>query len=269
MRTGLLFGALLLAAAPLPAQSNTSVDRERAEFTTWLATTALSPYAAIAVQPVGRGITLGPESADVPLPGIASVTVREERGMLVLTGGSGPRALPRGRPVALGSYQLVAEGEPGRGILVVFGAIRGAHAPSYYPVDPRARTVVELTAPSRKGSFRTLGLDGVETQAEEVGFAPVAMGGTVTPLRVYRMGSIDDDEAELMIFFRDSTSNVSTYPAGRFVVLDPAGPGRYTIDFNRARNPFCAYSTVFPCPAPWPGNTLPAGVKAGEKYEAK
>ena len=57
-----------------------------------------------------------------------------------------------------------------------------------------------------------------------------------------------------------------TYPAGRFVPLVPARGGRYRLDFNRARNPFCAYSSAYPCPAPWRGNTIPAPVEAGERY---
>jgi uncharacterized protein (DUF1684 family) len=46
----------------------------------------------------------------------------------------------------------------------------------------------------------------------------------------------------------------------------PLGGNRYLADFNSARNPWCAYNTVFPCPAPWPGNTIRAKVEAGEKY---
>lgn len=266
MRGSLIIALLLASTTALAGQARPDLDRERAEFATWLSTAPLSPYAAVAVQPVGPGIDLGPDPADVPLTGIGKVRIVEERGGLVLASGNARRALPRGRAVAVGSYQLVAEGEAGRRVVVIFGAVRNPHPPAYYPVDGSARITIELAAPTRKGSFRTLGLDGVETQAEEVGMASVAIGGTVTALRVYRMGAADDDEAELMIFFRDGTSAKGTYPAGRFVVLDPAGGGKYTIDFNRARNPFCAYNTVFPCPAPWPGNTLPLAMEAGEKY---
>jgi uncharacterized protein (DUF1684 family) len=83
------------------------------------------------------------------------------------------------------------------------------------------------------------------------------------------MGGANDDEAELQVFFRDSTNGNGSYPAGRFLTLDPAGAGRYRVDLNRARNPFCAYNTVFPCPPPWPGNTLPVSINAGEKYLPK
>jgi hypothetical protein len=266
MRWFLAAFLFLTGANPLSGQAGPDLERERAEFATWLTTAPLSPYAAIAVQPVGPGITLGPEPADIPLAGIERVRIVEERGGLVLARGNARRALPRGRAVAVGRYQVVGEGERNRRVVVVFGAVKAAHPPSYYPVDRNVKVTVRLTAASRKGAFRTLGLDGVETQAEEAGVATVTLAGTTTNLRVYRMGAPDDDEAELMIFFRDGTNDKGTYPAGRFVVLDPAGNGQYRIDFNRARNPFCAYNTVFPCPAPWPSNMLPVAMEAGEKY---
>ena len=58
-----------------------------------------------------------------------------------------------------------------------------------------------------------------------------------------------------------------TYPAGRFVSLLPLPDGQFRLDLNRARNPFCAYSSAYPCPAPWRGNAIPAPIAAGERYE--
>jgi uncharacterized protein (DUF1684 family) len=91
------------------------------------------------------------------------------------------------------------------------------------------------------------------------------------PLRltVRRLPGVTEDESELQVFFRDRTSGRGSYDGGRFVELLPQPDGTYLLDFNRARNPFCAYSSVYPCPAPWPGNTLDAEVTAGERYERK
>jgi uncharacterized protein (DUF1684 family) len=50
------------------------------------------------------------------------------------------------------------------------------------------------------------------------------------------------------------------------VELEPEGSDRYRLDFNRARNPFCAYSGVYPCPAPWSGNAIEDSITAGERY---
>ena len=63
-----------------------------------------------------------------------------------------------------------------------------------------------------------------------------------------------------------ATNGEGTYPAGRFVTLDPLADGRFRLDFNRARNPFCAYSSAYPCPVPWTGNRIEARIEAGEQY---
>jgi uncharacterized protein (DUF1684 family) len=138
--------------------------------------------------------------------------------------------------------------------------------PSYYAVAPGLSFIVPLEAPERRGVFRTLGPDGLETETGEAGFVTLPLPGSTVRLRVYHMGGSEDEEAELLIFFRDATNGRGSYPAGRFVTLEPVGMGRYRIDLNRARNPFCAYNTVYPCPPPWPGNTIPAEIPAGEQY---
>ena len=87
-----------------------------------------------------------------------------------------------------------------------------------------------------------------------------------TSLRRYAVPGATPEESELEVYFRDRTNGRGTYPGGRFVSLVPADAGTYILDFNRARNPFCAYSSVYPCPAPWRGNSIPAAIEAGERY---
>lgn len=252
---------------PLAAQLPPDLARERAEYTAWLASGSTSPYAAMALQPLGDGITLGPGDSDVPAPGLGRVRLTEERGAIRLQDGSASRILPRGRPVSLGEgYTLLAAGPTGRTVVALYGTARGARPPEYYPFAPDLQFTAALEPPERRDRFLTLGLDGVEAEAVEAGFFPVALGSTRFRLRVYRLGEAGSEEAELYVYFRDATSGRETYPAGRFVELVPAGGGRYRLDFNRARNPFCAYSSVYPCPAPWPGNTLGQPVAAGERY---
>ena len=113
-----------------------------------------------------------------------------------------------------------------------------------------------------------LGLDGVEVSASLAGtFVGRVLDGGMT-LTAYRIPIPGSEEAEISVFFRDGTSGAETYPPGRFAVLQPLGGTRYRLDLNRARNPFCAYNPRFPCPLPWPGNTLQFRVEAGELYEA-
>jgi len=259
-----------LTVHPSPLTSQTrDLATERADYAAWLATAPFSPYAALALQPIGPALVLGPDSADVPLPGFGPARVVEQRDAVFLEQNGGRRALPRNRPVTVGSYRLLAAGPPGRTQLIVYGTPRGASQPAYYPAVPNLVFTVTLEPPERRGAFRTLGSDGLDTEAREAGFVTLRLPSGNARLRVYRMGADEDEEAELQVFFRDSTSGHGTYPAGRFVTLDPAEHGQYRVDLNRARNPFCAYNTVYPCPPPWPGNSVPARIAAGERYDEK
>ncbi len=269
-RGSLSLALLLLAslAQSGEAQLPATLAAERAEFATWLTSDPLSPYAALALQPVGDGISIGYEPSDIPLSSTARGIAKEERGTVTLSWNDKSIPLPRGRPVRLEKYTLVASGRAGRSIVSVFGALRNPSPPSYYPYAGSLSFVSPLEPPERRGSFVILGLDGTETEAREAGFLRVTVAGTAARLRVYRVGAAEDEEAELVVFFRDATNGKGSYPAGRFVSLLSEGAGRYRLDFNRARNPFCAYSSVYPCPAPWPGNLVPAPIEAGERYHS-
>ena len=78
-----------------------------------------------------------------------------------------------------------------------------------------------------------------------------------------------DDEGDLFIIFRDVTSNSTTYPPGRFLVVEKPKDGNYVVDFNKAYNPPCAFSAYTTCPLPPPQNWLKGEVSAGEKYAGR
>jgi uncharacterized protein (DUF1684 family) len=70
---------------------------------------------------------------------------------------------------------------------------------------------------------------------------------------------------DLFVPFADLTTGKETYPAGRYLDLQPTATGIYTIDFNRAYNPYCAYNDSYECPFPPPSNRLKVAIPAGEK----
>ncbi|HEY1307191.1 MAG TPA: DUF1684 domain-containing protein [Vicinamibacterales bacterium] len=70
---------------------------------------------------------------------------------------------------------------------------------------------------------------------------------------------------DLFVPFVDTTSGAESYPAGRYLDLHPTGTGLYTIDFNKAYNPYCAYNDTYECPYPPPSNRLKVAIRAGEK----
>ena len=69
------------------------------------------------------------------------------------------------------------------------------------------------------------------------------------------------------IWFTDKTTGKETYGVGRYLDFEyEDDPDHiYTIDFNRAYNPYCAYSAKFTCPIPREEDYIDFEIKAGEK----
>jgi hypothetical protein len=261
--------ALLLGGAALPLQESAraAAERERVEFSNWLVTAPVSPRRAVAVLAIGEGLTLGGADAGVAIAGISPHRIEERAGRVSLTGPDGARPIRRGLPFTLGPNRLVVSGVPGRTTLTVFAPeLRGGRDAQWFPYTAQWSFRVELRPPQRPVEQRLLAPDGVEVAATEAGTVTVTLGGATHSLRVMRLPGASDDESELEVYFRDSTNGRETYPSGRFVALVPEPGGRFRLDFNRARNPYCAYNTAYPCPAPWRGNLLNVAVPAGERY---
>lgn len=75
----------------------------------------------------------------------------------------------------------------------------------------------------------------------------------------------------LFIPFKDATSAHETYGGGRYmdIKMGDIKGGTCTLDFNKAYNPYCAYSDGYNCPIPPKENHLSIKVMAGEKNFAK
>jgi len=79
----------------------------------------------------------------------------------------------------------------------------------------------------------------------------------------------EPDTSPLFVPFTDLTTGTETYPAGRYLELERTPTGIYTIDFNRAFNPFCYYNPTYDCPFPPAENRLAVPVRAGERIAAR
>ncbi len=251
---------------PLASQTPPDLTRERDAFAGWLRSAPVSPFAALVRQPIGGGLTLGPADADIPLPGVARHRVLQRHGQITLESSTGARAMPRGRPIRIGDHALLVDGPADRAVLTVFGPQQAGKAPEYFPYEPALVYEGGLRPPDHAGQVRILTLEGTEVDATEAGTIDLPVGGGKARLLVRRIPLGAGEESDLEIFFGDGTNGQETYPAGRFVSLLPIGAGRYRLDFNRARNPFCAYNAAYPCPAPWKGNAIATPIRAGELY---
>lgn len=95
-----------------------------------------------------------------------------------------------------------------------------------------------------------------------------SIGGTECKLTAYKNTGETAQRYPTLLFvpFQDKTTGVDTYGAGRYLDLEePAGEKEYTLDFNRAYNPYCAYNEAYSCPLVPEENILPVAIRAGEK----
>jgi uncharacterized protein len=251
--------------AGLSAQTPAHVVMERAGYVAWLKKAPNSPLFAIAQRGVGSGLRLGPPDADIPLTGVAEHRLLVEGSAVVLEGATEKTQVGQTRSFQLGNYNLYLSSSAAGPVLTVFEQPSGKQPPGYYPYHPSLVFIGPLLPPEEPGKVRVLGADGVEVEATEAGSVLVPLGGK-TRLRVLRIPLGGGEESELEIFFRDSSNGDGTYPAGRFVSLVPAGERKFRLDFNMARNPFCAYSSAYPCPLAWRGNSIAEPIRAGERY---
>jgi uncharacterized protein (DUF1684 family) len=84
----------------------------------------------------------------------------------------------------------------------------------------------------------------------------------------YRLDAITErNEPRLFMIMADKTSGKDSYPAGRYLYVDPPdSSGHLIIDFNKAFSPPCAFTKFATCPLPPRQNRLPIAIEAGEKY---
>jgi len=96
-------------------------------------------------------------------------------------------------------------------------------------------------------------------------------GGKKYTLGIYqnlRLMTSQKHHDYLFLPFKDLTNGETTYGGGRYLDFrqgDISSDNVLLIDFNKAYNPWCAYSDGFNCPIPPKENHLQMAVNAGEK----
>jgi uncharacterized protein (DUF1684 family) len=138
----------------------------------------------------------------------------------------------------------------------------------YYPPDPAysVPAVLDLQ-PGPRQKLEVPTSTGAPRREELVGELRFTLNGQQLTLGAFVEEGTQTIE-ELFVPFRDLTAGTETYPAGRYLNLRPTATGIYTIDFNKAYNPYCAYNNSYECPLPPPQNRLNVAIKAGEKLPA-
>ena len=111
--------------------------------------------------------------------------------------------------------------------------------------------------------------DGKTKHYFKYGRVNFTIAGTACTLFLYQSKDLmqtENYEDYLFIPFTDSTTGDQSYGSGRYLdfFISDIDKNSLKVDFNKAYNPYCAYTTGFHCPVPPKENHLPLAIKAGE-----
>jgi uncharacterized protein (DUF1684 family) len=144
----------------------------------------------------------------------------------------------------------------------------------FYPLDAEYRVVCQFKR-LPNSPWIAIPTSGAKPQmARKFGLLSFKLHDTLLHLVVFQMQALLANEATrdyLFVGFTDATSAVETYGAGRYIdcAIGDIHGNTMMLDFNKAYNPYCAYTTGYDCPIPPRENDLPVAILAGEKNYGK
>jgi hypothetical protein len=137
----------------------------------------------------------------------------------------------------------------------------------YFDVDPDFHTVVKIQSAESQETLELATTQGLQKKYKRIGTVAFEVPEGERKLAVF---SPADSPQQYFVPFRDKTNGEDTYPMGRYLYLrEGPDPATYILDFNRAFNPYCAYSEYYNCPYPPDENHLDVPIPAGEKLFEK
>jgi uncharacterized protein len=141
----------------------------------------------------------------------------------------------------------------------------------YYPENPALRLTLPIEPHADQATVTMITSTGSAREYVRYGQFSFEVNGEVATLQVYQ----DPDSESFFLPFVDATTPEETYGAGRYLDIEPNGDNTFTIDFNYAYNPYCAYNEPYEvnpdavqrwsCPLPPRENHLTVRIEAGEK----
>jgi uncharacterized protein len=134
----------------------------------------------------------------------------------------------------------------------------------FYRPDLKWRIEAQFEAYNPPKPMPILTVLGTESPESSPGAIKFSVDG-----KEYRLDAVSEkNEPRLFMILADQTNGKETYPAGRYLYVDPPDAnGRVLIDFNKAYSPPCAFTKFATCPLPPRQNRLPLAIPAGEKYK--
>jgi uncharacterized protein (DUF1684 family) len=139
----------------------------------------------------------------------------------------------------------------------------------FYPIDPSLKLKAKVELLTNQQPFKLVTSSGKTKEAEKYALVRFTINGKQHQLYAYQLVQLKNNSTtskHLFIPFIDGTSGKESYYGGRYIDMETTDVknGTLTLDFNKAYNPYCAFTTGYNCPIPPKENTLTIPIKAGE-----
>ena len=127
-----------------------------------------------------------------------------------------------------------------------------------------------LRAPRDAEEFEMATYSGITKPYVKYGDLEFELGDTTLQMAIYqslRLRQMPQYREYLFMPFKDDTNDDTSYGGGRYIdlTISDIQDGKVKIDFNKAYNPYCAYSDGYNCPVPPRANWLEVKIEAGEQ----
>ena len=135
----------------------------------------------------------------------------------------------------------------------------------YFSVDTNFVFKSKLFPFQQQDTVQIYGTKGEGRKVVKYGYVKINIGKKDYKINVYK-GKSKQGEEYYSIWFTDKTTGKQSYYVGRYIdfELNSDKDFVYTIDFNLAYNPYCAYSYAYSCAIPPKEEYIPVPIKAGE-----
>ena len=142
---------------------------------------------------------------------------------------------------------------------------------NFFPADKKYRVIAKFKKVSDLIGFDIPTAAGTSSHYYKYGSLTFKLNDTVCRLFLYRsqrLMSSAEYKNYLFLPFTDLTTGNETYGGGRYIDLRiPTKGDEIIINFNKAYNPFCAYSKNYSCPKVPAENDLNVKILAGVKIK--
>ena len=143
----------------------------------------------------------------------------------------------------------------------------------FYDADSTYKVTAKAELLTNEPAFIIPSFSGTGRQYVRYAVLTFMLKGKAVKLTLYKnlaLAQIPQYKDYLFLPFTDKTNGAATYGGGRYIDFREGDikDNVVELDFNKAYNPYCAYSGGYSCPKPPGENNLDIAIEAGEKLYA-